>query len=51
MHRHVTPNKRSATCGQFVDATLDFLRGKPPKNWNRFRDSVTWAALNICTSC
>ncbi|MGI8568997.1 MAG: transposase [Methylocella sp.] len=31
----------NAACGQFTDATLDFLRAKVPKNWNRFRDSVT----------
>ncbi|MGI8568583.1 MAG: transposase [Methylocella sp.] len=41
MHRNVTHNKCYATCGQFTDATLDFLRAKVPKNWNRFRDSVT----------
>jgi hypothetical protein len=37
MHSNVTPNKYYATCGQFADATLDFLRGKVPKNRNRFR--------------
>jgi transposase len=41
MHRHVTHNKCYATCGQFADATLNFLRDKVPKNWNCFRDSVT----------
>lgn len=41
MHRHVTHNKYHATCGQFADATLYFLRDKVPKNWHRFRDSVT----------
>ena len=41
MHRHVTHNKCYTTCGQFADATLNFLRGKVPKNWNCFRDSVT----------
>ncbi len=30
-----------ATCGQFAGATLDFLRGRVPKNWGSFRDSVT----------
>jgi hypothetical protein len=30
-----------ATCGQFADATLDFLRDKTPKNWGSFRDSAT----------
>ncbi|MGI8569227.1 MAG: transposase, partial [Methylocella sp.] len=41
MHRNVAHNKCYAACGQFADATLDFLRDKVPKNWNRFRDSVT----------
>ena len=41
MHRHVTHNKCYATCGQFADATLDFLRDKVPKNWGSFSDSVT----------
>jgi len=41
MHKNVTHNKCYATCGQFADATLDFLRDKVPKNWKRFRDSVT----------
>ena len=41
MHRHVTHNKCYATCGQFADATLIFLRDKVPKNWASFRDSVT----------
>ena len=41
MHRNVTHNKCYATCGQFADATLDFLRDKVPKNWRSFRDSVT----------
>jgi hypothetical protein len=34
-------NKCYATCGQFEDATLEFLRGKAPKNWGSFRASVT----------
>ncbi len=41
MHRNVTHNKCYATCGQFAAATLDFSRDKVPKNWKRFRDSVT----------
>ena len=41
MHKNVTHNKCYATCGQFADTTLDFLRDNVPKNWNRFRDSVT----------
>jgi len=41
MHKHVTHNKSYATCAQFADATLGFLREKVPRNWPRFRDSVT----------
>ena len=33
MHRNVTHNKCYATCGQFADATLSFLREKVPGNW------------------
>ena len=32
MRKPVTPNKCCATCAQFADATLDFLRDKVPKN-------------------
>jgi transposase len=41
MHKHVTHNKSYATCAQFADATLGFLRGKVPRNWAEFRDSVS----------
>jgi transposase len=41
MHKNVTHNKCYATCGQFADATLDFLREKVPRNWADFCDSVT----------
>ncbi len=41
MHRNVTHNKCYATCAQFADATLSFLRGKVPRNWADFCDSVT----------
>jgi len=41
MHKHVTHNKSYATCAQFADVTLGFLREKVPRNWPRFRDSVT----------
>jgi transposase len=40
-HKHVKHNKCYATCGQFADARLDFLRRGVPKNWRRVRDSVT----------
>ena len=33
MHRNVTHNKCYATCAQFADATLSFLREKVPENW------------------
>ncbi len=41
MHRNVTHNKCYATCAQFADATLSFLREKVPGNWANLRDSVT----------
>jgi transposase len=41
MHRNVTHNKCYATCAQFADATLGFLRQQVPRNWAHFCDSVT----------
>ena len=41
MHRNITHNKTYATCAQFADTALDFLREKVPRNWADFRDSVT----------
>ena len=42
MHRNVTQyNKCYATCAQFADATLSFLREKVPGNWADLCDSVT----------
>ena len=41
MHRNVTHNKCYATCSQFAEATLAFLREKVPRNWAYFCDSVT----------
>ena len=41
MHRNVTHNKCYATCAQFADATLSFLREKLPGNWADLCDSVT----------
>jgi hypothetical protein len=41
MHKHVTHNKCHATCGQFADAALNFLRQKVPQDWAYFCDSVT----------
>ena len=41
MHKHVTHNKCYATCSQFADATLGFLRETVPRNWANLCDSVT----------
>ena len=41
MHKHITHNKCYATCREFADATFGFLREKVPRNWPRFRDSVS----------
>jgi len=41
MHKHITHNKSYATFAQFADATLGFLRDQVPRNWARFRDSVS----------
>jgi transposase len=41
MHRNVTHNKTYATCAQFADAAIGFLRDKVPRNWAEFCDSVT----------
>ena len=39
--KHVTYNNSCATCAQFADATLGFLREKVRRNWTDFCDSVT----------
>jgi transposase len=41
MHENVTHNKCYATCAQFADATLEFLRQKVPRNWREYADSVS----------
>jgi transposase len=41
MHKHITHNKCYATCAQFADATLGFLRENVPRNWAELCDSVT----------
>jgi len=41
MHRNVTHNRTYATCAQFADATLGFLREQVHRNWAAYRDSVT----------
>ena len=41
MHKHVTHNKCYATCKEFAEASLGFLREKIPRNWTDYRDSVS----------
>ena len=41
MHRNVTHNRTYATCAQFADEALGFLRETVPRNWANFCDSVT----------
>jgi hypothetical protein len=41
MHRNATHNKAYATCAQFADAALDFLRNKVPHNSNSAIPSST----------
>ena len=41
MHKNVTHNKCYATCAEFANATLGFLREKVPRNWWRFRSAIT----------
>jgi transposase len=41
MHRNITHNKCYATCVQFANATLGFLRETVPRNWADLCDSVT----------
>jgi len=41
MHRHLTHNKVYDARASFVDAVLDFLRDKVPKNWRKWCDAVS----------
>src|SRR5215469_16839188 len=41
MHKHMTHNRCYATCREFAGATLRFLRETVPRDWTKFRDSVT----------
>jgi len=41
MHQNVTHNKTYQTCGEFAQATLNFLRDVVPRKWADLRDSVT----------
>jgi transposase len=41
MHKNITHNKCYDTRTEFAEATLDFLRDKVPRNWARYRTTVT----------
>lgn len=41
MHKHITHNKCYATCSEFAEATLGFLRQTVPRNWHHYADSVS----------
>ena len=41
MHKNITHNKCYGTCGEFAEATLNFLRDEVPRRWAEFCDSVT----------
>src|SRR5271170_6704585 len=41
MHKNITHNKTYGTCKEFAEATLDFLRDKVPRNWAKYRSTVT----------
>jgi transposase len=41
MHKNITHNKTYGTCKEFAEATLDFLRDKVPRNWTKYRSTVT----------
>ena len=41
MHREVTHNKFPASFSHFVEAIFDFFRRRMPKEWTKWRDTVT----------
>ncbi len=41
MHKHVTHNRYYAHFDDFTEAILKFFRKTLPKNWSKFRDTVT----------
>ena len=41
MHENITHNRCYEKFAEFSEKTLSFLREQIPKNWSRFRDSVT----------
>ena len=47
MHRNVTHNKCYATCAQFGDATLRFLRAELPTNLTKRTDVLSPRMLRV----
>ncbi len=41
MHKNITHNKTYDTCKEFAEATLEFLREKVPRNWAKYRSTIT----------
>ena len=41
MHKNITHNKTYSTCKEFAEATLSFLRDNVPRNWAKYRSTVT----------
>ena len=41
MHKNITHNKTYDTCKEFAEATLEFLLDKVPRNWAKYRSTVT----------
>jgi transposase len=41
MHKNITHNKTYGTCKEFAEATLNFLRDNVPRNWAKYRSTVT----------
>jgi transposase len=41
MHKNITHNKTYGTCKEFAEATLNFLRDSVPRNWAKYRSTVT----------
>jgi transposase len=41
MHKNITHNKCYATCGEFAEATLAFLRDEVPRRWAKYCSTVT----------
>ena len=41
MHKNITHNKTYGACKEFAEATLNFLRDNVPRNWAKYRSTVT----------